>query len=123
MNNEKSETITLRRDEKRPLKFNGETLRTAIRKFAFEDDDGTKQAYEHEATLYRTETGKYVLEFTIYDETNEKWNCRYGWANADLKALVSEALQEAGNGFLDNDILAEVFEDTELGEQFVEQID
>ncbi len=87
MNNEKSETITLRRDEKRPLKFNGETLRTAIRKFAFEDDDGTKQAYEHEATLYRTETGKYVLEFTIYDETNEKWNCRYGWANADLKAL------------------------------------
>ena len=116
--------ITLRRNGKGPLKFKGERIGDASRTFKDElDDEGaalkTPETRELSVRLFRTAGGKYVLGYEEYNRTTEEYVNRDGFAADSLPELL-EKIKESG---LDDDILAEVFEDTEIADQFVEIID
>jgi hypothetical protein len=68
--------ITLRRDEKSPLKFKGELIGTATRLAVNENDDGVFTE-EISARLFRTSGGKYVVGIECYDKTNEQYEDRF----------------------------------------------
>jgi hypothetical protein len=124
----KSGSITLRRDKKGPLKFNGERAGSATRTEELDLIEGESKTYEISARLFRTESGKYILGVEIYNRTDECYHSRDGWVSSSLAEMLQEVAPGSGNlgvvgGWLDNDILAEVFEDTEIADQFVERID
>jgi hypothetical protein len=119
--NSSDEKITLRRDQKGPLKFNGERIGTATRTVKIEEFNEEPKSYEVSAQLFRTESGKYIIGVEVYNRTDEEYDSRDGWVSSSLEELAKQIPQ--GWRMLDNDILAEVFEDTEIADQFVERID
>lgn len=119
--NSSDEKITLRRDQKGPLKFNGERIGTATRTVKIEEFNEEPKSYEVSAQLFRTESGKYINGVEVYNRTDEEYDSRDGWVSSSLEELAKQIPQ--GWRMLDNDILAEVFEDTEIADQFVERID
>ena len=120
--------ITLRRDGKGPLKFNGERIGDAKRTYKSEDDsDGVEKSYEISARLYKTASGKCILGVEIYNRTDECYDSRDGWVKESAEELAEEVKAAApSNGVansLNDDILAELFEKTEIADKFVEHID
>jgi hypothetical protein len=124
-----AKAFTLRRNGESPLKFNGERIGSATRTEKTEDDDGEEITVETSARLFKTTGGKYVAGVEEYDKTNEEYLFR--WAEVsptleDLAKLMSGRVS-VGNyiqaQLVDADILAELFEDTEIADQFVEHID
>ena len=87
------------------------------------DEEGavlkTPETRELSVRLFRTVGGKYVLGYEEYNRTTEEYVSRDGFAAESLPELL-EKIKESG---LDDDILAEVFEDTEIADQFVEIVD
>jgi hypothetical protein len=125
MNEKITKPITLRRDGKGPLKFTGERIGDANRTRSIEDDSGDLKSYEISTRLYRTPS-KYVVGIEVYNRTDEKYDTRYGWFGASLEELRQEMKQRSSSGaeaWFDDDILAELFEKTEIANHFVEQID
>ena len=82
-----------------------------------------KSRYDLEisARLFKTSGGKYIVGVEEYDKTNEQYEVRFAEVATTLKEL-GELLQAKGPG-VDDDILCELFEKTEIADQFVEQID
>ena len=63
---------------------------------------------------------RYVIGVEEYDKTNEQYGIRFAEVAATLQELV-ELLRKGPN--IDDDILGELFEETEIADQFVEQIE
>jgi hypothetical protein len=128
MNETKSKSITLRRDGKGPLKFSGERIGDASRTYKVDlNDDGEGKSCELSSRLFRTGGGKYVLSAEIYNRTDEAYHARDGVVSVSLEGLVAQIeetrkLSPALNS-LDDDILAELFEKTEIADRFIEQVD
>lgn len=131
-----SKPITLRRDGKGPLKFNGERIGSATRRSQSEDNDGEMKSHEISAKLFKTTGGKYVLGVEVYNHTDEQYEAREGWiagSPEELVELLAPLKSKSGvpitnplyavSDWLDADILAEVFEHTEAGDSFVEHVD
>jgi hypothetical protein len=113
--------ITLRRDKKGALKFKGERIGSAKRNQDIpQEDDGESKSYEISARLFKTAGGKYVLGVEVYNHTDEGYEYRNGFASESLDALAENAREDS---WLDDDILGELFEDTEISEKFVEHIE
>ncbi len=126
MNEIKVKSITLRRDGKGPLKFNGERIGAASRTQGIPDDSGEWKSYEISTRLFRTPSGKYIAGLEVYNRTDETYETRDGWVGATLEELREGMNLPARSGaaaWFDDDILAELFEKTEIGDHFVEQID
>ena len=113
-------SFTLRRDKKGALKFNGERLNSATRNHAKEDDLGETKSYEISARLFKTTGGKYVVGVEVYNRTDEEYLWRDALADDSLKDLAPRC---SFGGWLDDDILGELFEDTDIGDSFMEHID
>jgi uncharacterized protein YhdP len=116
-------SITLRRDGKGALKFNGERIGSASRTNQIETDKGEDITLETSARLFKTSGGKYVVGIEEYDKTNEQYERRFAEAAASLQELVDALQPLRQRGVVDDDVLGELFEGTEVGEQFIEQID
>jgi hypothetical protein len=120
-------SITLRRDGYGALRFNGERIGAATRDHESEDDDGKKESFEISARLFKTTGGAYVVGVEVYNRTEERYDSRDGINStslADLVAQIKHPKRPGGAlGWLDDDILGELFEKTEIADQFVEQID
>jgi len=114
-------TITLRRDGKGALQFKGERIGSATRTWT-DNDQEPAEIHEVSAKLFRTSGGKYVAGIEDYNKTAEEYHCRCGFADTSLDAL-SEALRKNSEYSCDDDILGELFEDTEIAQKFVEHID
>ncbi len=115
--------ITLRRDGKGALKFNGERIGAATRYSTFEpDNDQVDHTFQISARLFKTSGGKYVVGIEVYDQTEESYDCRDGYVGASLEELV-QAIPRGVGSWTDDDLLGELFEDTEMADQFVEHID
>ena len=120
-------SITLRRDQKGALKFNGQRVGAATRNQKIEDDDGKMTSYEISARLFKTTGGKYVVGVEVYNQTDERYDSRDGAASDSLEDLVVKITHQVHRHgafvWLDGDILGELFEETEIAHQFVEHID
>ena len=114
--------ITLRRDGKNALKFKAERIGAASRHYQYQDDNDDWYTLEVSARLYKTTGGNNVVGVEGYDKTNEQDQTRFAEAASSLKELV-ELLKGPQGPNVDNDLLGELFEDTEIADQFVEQID
>jgi hypothetical protein len=120
--------VTLRRDKQGPFKFTGERIGAATRTFVRNNNNATNnvdEVCEVSVRLYRTAGGKYVLGVEVYNRTLERFEERDAWLDSSLEALVDQ-LKPGTFGahlWLDTDILAEVFEDTEIADRFVKQIE
>jgi hypothetical protein len=112
--------VTLRRDGKGALKFKGERIGAASRLRQLQDDREEWYASEISARLFRTTGGKYVIGIEEYDRTNEQYGIRFAEVAATLQELV-ELIRKGPT--IDDDILCELFEKTEIADQFVEQVD
>jgi hypothetical protein len=121
--------ITLRRDKKGALKFNGERIGAATRHQDEQDDNEEWRSYEISARLFKTTGGKYVVGVEVYNRTDEHYEARDGIAEESLESLASRIkgrsthFEWSAFRWLDDDILGELFESTEIADQFVEQID
>jgi hypothetical protein len=119
--------ITLRRDGKGALKFKGERIGDAKRNAKVEDDDNETKSYEISARLYKTATGKHIMGVEVYNRTDECYDSRDGWVKESADALAQEvkasAMSSGAANWLDDDILGELFEKTEIADKFVEHID
>lgn len=117
-------SITLRRDGKGALKFNGERIKSASRSYNLDESRDPQiedlKVYDVSAKLFKTSGGKFVLGIEVYNKTDELYETRWGQASDSLAALAEEANQLR---WVDDDILGEVFEGTEIGDHFVEHID
>jgi hypothetical protein len=117
-------SFTIRRDKKGALKFNGERIGSATRtsRTPVEHDPTGQLEETHEvsAKLFKTTGGKYVVGIESYNKTAEHYDWRDGFVNQSLDALV-EAIKAEKIG--DDDLLGELFENTEIADRFVEQID
>jgi len=78
------------------------------------------QTFETSARLFKTSGGKYVAGVEVYNKTEEHYEFRNGVAN---DSLVEQLRDDPFKGWVDEDILGELFESTEKADQFVEQID
>jgi len=132
-------TITLRRDGKGPLKFSGERMGSATRRFSHSKGDGTYTFYEISARLFRTTGGKYVAGIEVYNRSDEEYVRRSGWIaevvndqrfteEANRASMLHNLLDEIRDDktvkpYVDSDLLAELFEDTEIGAELVENVD
>ena len=85
------------------------------------------ESYEISARLFKTIGGKYVAGVEVYNRTRERYVSRDGLAHDTLEALARDLVhameQPTGFRWLDDDILGELFEDTELADQFIEEIE
>ena len=118
--------ITLRRDGRGPLKFNGERIGAASRNQSIDDDSGESKSYEISTRLYQTPSGKYVAGLEVYNRSDETYETRDGWMGATLEELCEKMQRTTPSGaaaWFDDDILAELFEKTVIADRFVEQID
>ena len=114
-------SITFRRDDEKALKFSGERIGSATRENV-EGDDGNR--YDVAARLYKTTGGKYVFGVEVYDKTAEYYEFRDGVVAATLEDLWTKVDGIDPHRFwLDDDILGQVFEATELADRFVEFVD
>jgi hypothetical protein len=112
--------VTFRRDGKGALKFNGERIGSATRHETGEDDQNEPYRSETSARLYKTLAGEYVLGAEEYDRTNREYVWRDAWIFASItEASASTELRH----ILGEDILSELFENTEIAEDFAERID
>jgi hypothetical protein len=116
-------SITLRRDNKGALKFNGERIGSASRTNQIETDSGENITLDTSARLFKTTGGKYVVGIEAYDKTNEQYGWRFAEAAASLEELVAALEPLKLTGSVDDDILSELFQGTEVEGQFIEQID
>jgi hypothetical protein len=117
-------TITLRRDKKGALRFKGERIGAATR--TWEDRRDLNEnwiSYGISARLFKTTGGKYVAGVEVYNQTDEHYEFRNGTVSDSLEDLAKALNGTEFQGWLDNDILGELFEDTEIGDQFVEEIE
>src|SRR6516165_9817806 len=111
-------SITFRRDDEKALKFSGERIGSATRENV-EGDDGNR--YDVAARLYKTTGGKYVFGVEVYDKTAEYYEFRDGVVAATLEDLWTKVDGiDPDRLWLDDDILGQVFEATELADRFVE---
>jgi hypothetical protein len=119
--------ITLRRDKKGALRFNGQRIGAATRNEELVDDDendGNAVSYEISARLFKTAGGKYVAGVEVYNQTEERYAFRDGAASDSLQELASILKETASiRSWLDDDILGELFEDTEIADSFIVHID
>jgi hypothetical protein len=119
--------IKFRRDQKGALKFNGERIGAATREQRKQNENEEWETYEISARLYRTTGGKYVAGVEVYNRTDEHYAARDGAASDSLESLVKKMKDRApyspAFSWLDDDILGELFEKTEIADQFVEHID
>jgi len=119
-------SIMLRRDGKGALKFNGERIGSARRSSTInvadcgQAEDWT--TYEVSARLFKTSGGKYVLGIEVYNKTDEEYSTRWGQASDSLDDLARQAKSEVSN-WADDDLLGELFEDTEISDQFIVHIE
>jgi hypothetical protein len=88
-----------------------------------ETDKGEDITLETSARLFKTSGGKYVVGIEEYDKTNEQYERRFAEAAASLQELVDALQPLRQRGVVDDDVLGELFEGTEVGKQFIEQID
>jgi hypothetical protein len=97
------------------LRFKGERIGYATR--ARWNCDGCEDELKITASLYKTEGGKVVVGFETYYETEKRFDSR--------EAYVSDTLEELAEQLYgwDYDILATLFQHTEVGDKFVEEVD
>jgi hypothetical protein len=137
-------TITLRRDGKKPLRFDGERIGDAKRRFSRvspipqEAASGLEVSYEISARLFKANQ-TYIAGIEVYNRSAQEYVLRRGWSvgidvldkntvetNRRRKVLEDLVKQirddDSLKSYVDDDLLAELFEDTEIGEDFVEQI-
>jgi hypothetical protein len=119
-------SITLRRDGKGALKFNGERIKSATRnkQIDYSNDPQFEEwnTFEISAKLFKTAAGKYVLGVEVYNKTDEVYDKRWGQASDSLKSLAEQVKTDLAY-WVNDDILGELFEETEIADQFVEHID
>jgi hypothetical protein len=119
-------SIMLRRDGKGALKFNGERIGSARRSNTInvadygQAEDWT--TYEVSARLFKTSGGKYVLGIEVYNKTDEEYSTRWGQASDSLDDLAKQAKSEVSN-WADDDLLGELYEYTEIADQFIVHIE
>lgn len=124
-------SVTLRRDGKGALKFNGERIGSATRNFTIEDVNDEVKTHQVSARLFKTAGGKYIVGIEAYNRTDEEYGVRYGRAADSLKSLAEGIREDSqprpgGNplsSWTDDDLLGELFEDTEIADQFIEHIE
>ena len=115
--------VTLRRDLKGPLKFSGIRIGSASRTW---DDNGENgellpKHIEMSFRLFVTASSQYVYGGEAYNRTDEEYRWREAYKADSLQELAEILKTEAGLD--DKDVLAELFEDTEIGDQFVEHVE
>lgn len=122
--------FTLRRDKNGPLRFKGERIGSAIRDNdeLINEKTGEPDQVEISIRLFKTTGGKFVLGLEAYNHTQESYAVRLAWIADSLEELLEQIKPESTNhepcsGWADRDMLGEVFEDTEVGTQFVELIE
>jgi hypothetical protein len=121
--NKTMKSITLRRDGKGPLKFKGERIGDASRTQVINDEnDHEDRIFEVSARLYQTAASKYALGYEVYNRTDECYDTRNAWA-ADSLVNLAAMLVPHVRGWLDDDILAEVFQGTAVEDLYAESID
>ena len=76
----------------------------------------------HRLGSSRRAAGSYIVGIEEYDKTNEQYGIRFAEAAATLQELV-ELLKGPQGPNVDDDILGELFEKTEVADQFVEQVE
>jgi len=114
-------SITFRRDGKGALKFSGERIGSATRENVEGNDENR---FDVGARLFKTTGGKYVFGVEVYNKTAEHYEFRDGVAASTLEDLWTKVDGIDPRRFwLDDDILGQVFEATELGDRFVEFVD
>ena len=114
-------SITFRRDGKGALKFSGERIGSATRENVEGNDENR---FDVAARLYKTTGGKYVFGVEVYNKTAEHYEFRDGVVAATLEDLWTKVDGIDPHRFwLDDDILGQVFEATELADRFVESVD
>ena len=113
--------------KKGALKFNGERIGAATRQQRKQADNEEWETYEISARLYKTTGGKYVAGVEVYNRTDERYASRDGAASDSLESLVKKIKDRMPYSpaftWMDDDILGELFEKTEIADQFVEHID
>ena len=113
-------SIVFRRDGKGALKFSGERIGSATRENVGNDEN----RFDIAARLYKTVGGKYVFGVEVYNKTAEHYEFRDGAVAATLEDLWTKVDGIDPHRFwLDDDILGQVFEATELADRFVESVD
>jgi hypothetical protein len=113
--------VTLRRDQWRPLNFNGVKIGSVSRVETSEDDDEVTRKREKSARLYKTSGGKFVMGVEVYNRTDQEYESRKAFKADSLKELVEKGkLSTVG---LTDDMIAELFSDTEIAGSLVERVD
>jgi len=113
-------SITFRRDGKGALRFSGERIGSATRENVGNDEN----RFDIAARLYKTVGGKYVFGVEVYDKTAEHHELRDCVVAATLEDLWTKVDGiDPDRLWLDDDILGQVFEATELADRFVECVD
>ena len=108
-------------DGKGALKFSGERIGSATRENVEGNDENR---FDIGARLYQTSGGKYVFGVEVYNKTAERYEFLDGVVAATLEDLWTKVDGIDPHRFwLDDDILGQVFEATELADRFVESVD
>jgi hypothetical protein len=114
-------SITFRRDGKGALKFSGEEIGSATRENVEGKDENR---FDIAARLYKTSGGNYIFGVEVYDKSAEHYEFRDGVVAATLEDLWTKVDGiDPDRLWLDDDILGQVFEATELADRFVESVD
>lgn len=117
----------LRRDGKSALSFKGKLIGQTSIVREFQDEEGEEQAFNIRARLYRSDGGKYVAEVNAFDQIKEHYCNRNAIAANTLLDLAEDLRKGAQGGgafgWLDDDVLGELFRETEVAHLFIEQVD
>jgi hypothetical protein len=117
LNRLEPDVYTLRRDGEAPFRFKGVRLGDATRIQDDSDEEGNQKVVEITTRLYRTVGGKFVAGVSVYNRTEEHYEQKAAYKADSLESLAQQMYM------WDHDILAELFEDTGIADQFVEAVD
>ena len=113
--------VILRRDGLKPFRFQGEKIGGVSRSVIAKGNDNVERLFETSARLYNTSHGQVVVGVAVYNRTDEGHEVREAFKADSLPKLV-ETLK-AKSSALDDDMLAELFEDTEVEDLLVEDVE
>ena len=103
-----------------PLKFNGVKIRSASRSYSYYNNETNQnEISEISAQLFQTAGGKFVAGIEDYNRTTSQYDSRIA-LKADSLAELAEAIKPKLNN---DDLLAELFESTEIADSLAETVE
>jgi hypothetical protein len=112
--------VLLRRDGAAPLKFNGVKIGSASRSYSYYNNETNQhEISEISARLFQTAGGKFIAGIEDYNRTTSQYDSRIA-LKADSLAELVEAIKPKLNN---DDLLAELFESTEIADSLAETVE